>query len=57
MEALEIESLGIFIKLVGDSIYIEGTDLLPFKFRNEILAKFWFDCLVTQIETLDEYTV
>ncbi|WDC92802.1 hypothetical protein PSR33_09590 (plasmid) [Latilactobacillus curvatus] len=57
MKVLRIESIGIFIELMNSSINIEGKSNLTIDFKNDTLASFWFESLLTQVESLDEFAL
>ena len=57
MKVLRIESIGIFIELMNSSINIEGKSNLTIDFKNDTLTSFWFESLLTQVESLDEFAL
>lgn len=57
MKVLRIESIGLFIELHDSSIIIEGKSNLTIDFKNDTLASFWFESLLTQVESLDEFAL
>lgn len=57
MAVLQIKELGLFIELHDSSIVIEGKSNLTIDFKNDTLASFWFESLLTQVESLDEFAI
>lgn len=57
LKVLRIESIGLFIELHDSSIVIEGKSNLTIDFKNDTLASFWFESLLTQVESLDEFAL
>ncbi|MCM6843944.1 hypothetical protein NE293_04545 [Latilactobacillus curvatus] len=57
MTVLQIKALGLFIELHDSSIVIEGKSNLTIDFKNDTLASFWFESLLTQVESLDEFAL
>ncbi|BCX29457.1 hypothetical protein [Latilactobacillus curvatus] len=57
MTVLQIKELGLFIELHDSSIVIEGKSNLTIDFKNDTLASFWFESLLTQVESLDEFAI
>lgn len=57
MKVLRIESIGLFIELHDSSIVIEGKSNLTIDFKNDVLTSFWFESLLTQVESLDEFAL
>lgn len=58
MKVLKLERLGMFIELVNSTInIIEKDKTVTLSFVNSDLAEFWFNSLITQIESLEDFTV
>ncbi len=57
MTVLQIKELGLFIELHNSSILIEGKSNLTINFKNDTLASFWFESLLTQVESLNEFAI
>lgn len=58
MKVLKLERLGMFVELINSTINIIGKDkTVTLDFVNPDLAEFWFNSLVTQIESLADFTV
>lgn len=56
MRVLKIESLDMFIELLSSTIsIIEKDKSVTLDFVNSELAEFWFNSLVTQIESLQDF--
>lgn len=58
MKVLKLERLGMFVELINSTInIIENDKTVTLDFINSDLAEFWFNSLVTQIESLEDFTV
>lgn len=58
MKVLKLERLGMFVELINSTInIIEKDKTVTLDFVNSDLAEFWFNSLVTQIESLADFTV
>lgn len=58
MKVLKLERLGMFVELINSTInIIEKDKTVTLDFVNPDLAEFWFNSLVTQIESLADFTV
>ncbi|MEJ1313686.1 hypothetical protein [Latilactobacillus sakei] len=56
MKVLKLERLGMFVELINSTINIIGKDkTVTLDFVNPDLAEFWFNSLVTQIESLQDF--
>ena len=56
MTVLEIKQIGLFVELENSTINIIGKDkTVTLDFVNSDLAEFWFNSLVTQIESLQDF--
>lgn len=55
MKCLMISSLDLMVELHGSTINIVGSKNIALKFIDASLAEFWFNSLVTQIESLQDF--
>ncbi|WP_424349278.1 hypothetical protein ACPBEH_00080 [Latilactobacillus sp. 5-91] len=55
MKCLMIKRLDLMIELQDSTINIVGNKNLELKFIEASLAEFWFNSLVTQVESLQDF--